>query len=204
MKKLIVLVSGNGTNLQAIIDAIEYGRIDASISAVIADRECFALERAEKHKIRTFLLKRTPENKEHYFHDLMKLMEDENPDLIVHAGFMKILPPFIVEKFPMKMINIHPALLPCFGGKGFYGMHVHEAVINSGARISGCSVHFVTEDVDGGPIIIQKTIEIADDDTPESLAEKIHVLEHKAVVEAVEKILTGNYKIEGKRVVSLH
>lgn len=204
MKKLVVLVSGNGTNLQAIIDAVESGKIDASVSAVIADRDCYALKRAEKHRIRGVLMKRTPENREHYFEDLLKAMEAEEPDLVVYAGFMKILPPFIVERFPLKMINIHPALLPCFGGKGFYGRHVHEAVLESGARISGCSVHFVTEEVDGGPIIVQKAVEVSDEDTPDSLANKIHVIEHEALVEAVRKIISGKYEIRGKRVISVN
>lgn len=202
MKKLAVLASGNGTNLQAIIDAIESGKLNAEIVLVISDRRnAYALERAKSHGIKAVYSPRTSQNRETYFQELVELISDANPDLIVMAGFMKILPDDFILKFEGRMINIHPSLLPCFGGKGYYGSKVHEAVIESGARITGCTVHVVSTEVDGGPIIEQRMLEVDDADTPESLAQKIHPIEHEALVYSVSLMLSGKYSIEGKRVM---
>lgn len=201
MKKIVVLASGKGTNLQAIIDAVEEGTLNARIEAVISDKkDAYALERAKKHGIEALSIVRTKENREEYFEILLNHLREIDPDVIVLAGFLKILPPFIISEYAGKMINTHPALLPCFGGKGFYGNIVHKAVLDSGARFSGCSVHFVTEDIDGGPIIVQKMCEVKDNDTPDSLSERVLKLEHKALVEAIKIVLEGNYRVEGKRV----
>lgn len=201
MKKLAVLASGNGTNLQAVIDAIENGRIHAGICMVLSDRkDAYALSRARKHGIRTECRQRTQENRDSYFTEILGLLVSVDPDLIVLAGFMKILPDSFIKRFENRIINIHPSLLPCFGGKGYYGNKVHETVIESGARITGCTVHFVSTEVDGGPIIEQRALEVNDDDTPESLAERIHPLEHEALVDAIALIISGKYSIEGKRV----
>ncbi len=201
MKRLAVLASGNGTNLQAIIDAIESGRLNAGIAVVISDkRDAYALKRAEKHGIKAICMSRTAENRETYFHDIIEILNSNAPDLIVLAGFMKILPDSFIERFENRIINIHPSLLPCFGGKGFYGNRVHKAVIGSGARVTGCTVHFASTEIDGGPIIEQRTLEVRDNDTPETLAERIHPVEHEALVDAIGLILSGKYSISGKRV----
>lgn len=202
MKKILVLASGNGTNLQAVIDAIDSGSIKAEICEVISDREdAYALIRARNHGIEGRAIVRTEENREGYFDALLKEMSLKDPDLIVLAGFMKILPDFIINEFRNRIINIHPSLLPCFGGKGLYGMKVHRAVIDSGARVTGCTVHFASNDVDGGPIIEQRTMDIFDTDTAESLAERIHQIEHPALVTSISLVLEDNYRIEGKRVI---
>ena len=201
MKKLAVLASGNGTNLQAIINAIETGRLNARIALVISDRrEAYALRRAEKHGIKAVCRPRTADNRETYFQEILELLESNAPDLIVLAGFMKILPDDFIDSFENMIINIHPSLLPCFGGKGFYGNKVHRSVLESGARITGCTVHFASTEIDGGPIIEQRTMEVRDNDTPETLAERIHPVEHEALVDAISLILSGNYSIAGKRV----
>ena len=202
MKKLAFLASGNGTNLQAVIDAVESGILQAEISIVISDRvNAYALTRARNHGINAVEFPRTAKNRGTYFDTIAKLIEDSSADLIVLGGFMKILPDEFIRKFENMIINIHPSLLPCFGGKGFYGSKVHEAVLESGARISGCTVHFTSAEVDGGPILEQRTVQVADDDTPESLADRIHPVEHEALVYSVGLVLDGNYEIKGKRVI---
>lgn len=200
-KRIVVLASGEGTNFQAIIDAVSAGKIDAEIVALISDKKnCGAMRRAGENGIRAVSFPKTEENRRTYFEELASLIRSERPDLIVGAGFMKILPDWLVEEYTMMIINTHPALLPCFGGPGYYGRRVHEKVIESGARISGCSVHFVTPDVDAGPIIVQKAVEVMDDDTPETLSERIKGVEHPALIEAINTVLEGNFEISGKRV----
>lgn len=202
MKRLAVLVSGNGTNLQAIMDAVESGRIVAAISAVISDRkDAYAITRARNHGIPVHVRIRTKENRDTYFQGLMDALEEASPDIVVLAGFMKILPDSFVDTFRNRMINVHPSLLPCFGGKGMYGSRVHEAVIESGSRFTGCTVHFVSSEVDGGPIIEQRIMEVKDDDTSETLAARLHPLEHEAMISAISLLLSGKYRIAGKRVI---
>lgn len=202
MKRIAVLASGNGTNLQAVIDAVESGELDAEISLVLSDKgSAFALKRAEKHGIRTKLLVKTDENRDQYFGLLLESLVEANVDVIVLAGFMKILPDFFVEKYENRIVNIHPSLLPAFGGKGLYGSRVHRAVLESGARITGCTVHFASLEVDGGPIIEQIPMEVKDNDTGESLAERIHEFEHIALVRALQIVISGRYEIRGKRVI---
>lgn len=203
MKKIAVLASGNGTNLQAIIDSTESGALNGTVCLVISDKkEAYALKRAEKHGISFRVFVRGPDYDEKYFDQIARVLEESGADLIVLAGFMKIFPPTFVKKFEGRMINTHSSLLPCFGGKGFYGKRVHKAVLESGARITGCSVHFVSNDVDGGPIIDQGSMEVLDSDTPDSLAERLRPLEHKVLVRAISRIIDGEYRIEGKRVVT--
>lgn len=202
MKKIAVLASGNGTNLQAIINSAESGKLDARVCLVVSDKkEAYALKRAEKHGISSKLFVRGSEDIEEYSGLIAKELENAAPDLIVFAGFMKILPPSFVQRFEGKMINTHSSLLPCFGGKGFYGKRVHKAVLDSGARITGCTVHFVSSEVDGGPIIDQDCMEILDSDTPASLADRLRPLEHKVLVRAISRVIDGRYHVEGKRVV---
>ena len=201
LKTLVVLASGHGTTLQAIIDAIATGKIEAQISSVISDHaDSGAIQRARKHGIESEILEMAGD-REAFFTSLGSMISGHNPDLIVLAGFMRIIPARIVDSLAVPIINLHPSLLPCFGGKGMYGTRVHEAVINSGARYTGCTVHFVTPAVDAGPIKVQKVLEVRDDDTPESLAERQRPLEHEAVVEAIGLVLSERYEVSGNRVV---
>ena len=201
MIKIVVLASGRGTNLQAIIDACEQGEIDGRIIAVISDRQdAYALERARKHGIKDIFLNPKGLKREEYNKKLLALLDSLSPDLIVLAGYMRILSPFIVEKYLGKIMNIHPALLPSFGGKGYYGERVHRAVLEYGCKVSGCTVHFVDEKVDHGPIIVQRCVPVLENDTPETLAERVLIEEHKALVEAVKLFAEGRLRIEGRRV----
>ena len=200
MFSIVVLASGNGSNFQAVVDAIDNGVIgNAKISKLICNnKRAYVLERARENGIESILVdtKNSDYNK-----IISTVLEAETPDLILLDGYMRILPDYIIDKYPFKMINLHPSLLPAFGGRGYYGSKVHEAVIKSGARYSGCTVHFATNDVDNGPIIDQRVVEVTDDDTPESLEEKIHIEEHKSLVNSINLVITGKYKILGKRVV---
>lgn len=201
MTGMVVFASGNGTTLQAIIEAVRERRITEPISAVISDHEdSGALERARKSEINAVFMDPSS-GRERFYAGIIRELARLNPEIIVLAGFMRIIPPETLLNFRAPVINLHPSLLPCFGGKGMYGMHVHSKVIESGARYSGCTVHFVTPDVDAGPIIVQKVAEVLDSDTPESLADRIRPLEHEAVVEAIQLVLSKNYIISGKRVI---
>lgn len=185
MKKIVVLVSGSGSNLQRIIDTIDNGEIqNAKVSLVVADRECFGLERAKKHNINNVLVPRG----KNFTSELAEIIP-ENIDLIVLAGFLSILNIEFCNKFEGKIINIHPALLPKFGGKGMWGHHVHEAVIAAGEKESGATVHFVTTGIDEGEIILQKSFPISENETIETLAQKIHQIEYEIFPKAINKVL---------------
>ena len=188
MKNIVVLVSGGGTNLQRIIDCVENGEIpDAQISLVVADRDCFGLERAKKHQIKA---EKIPRGKT--FSAELKKILPENTDLIVLAGFLSILPAEFCFSFSGKIINIHPALLPKFGGKGMWGNHVHDAVLKAGEKESGATVHYVTAGIDEGEIILQKSFEISQGETLETLAQKIHDIEFEIYPKAINLALGNN------------
>ncbi len=185
MKNLVILISGSGTNLQRIIDCISNGEIrNAKVKQVIADRECFGLERAEKHNIPTQLIKRGKD-----FSEKLEKAIPENTDLIVLAGFLSILKPEFCQKWENKIINIHPALLPKFGGKGMWGHHVHNAVIEAGEKESGATVHFVTSGIDDGEIILQEKFDVAENDSAETLAQKVHQIEYDIFPKAIDWVL---------------
>ena len=192
--KLAVLVSGNGTNLQSIIDSVEDGYLPkVQISYVVSSNpEAYALKRAEKKNINTIVIQKK---------GIISILKPifEEVDLIVLAGFLWILPDELLNIRPI--INVHPSLLPLFGGKGMYGTKVSSAILNSGMKVSGPTVHLVTNDIDGGPIILQKCLEVRDDDTPESLLERTHPLEHQILIEAIKLMSEKEYKIERKRVI---
>ncbi len=176
LKNIVVLVSGGGTNLQALIDAQNSGLIkNGKISLVISSKEgAYALERAKNNGIDTVVLPRKDysDNKS-YSEALLEILDRANADLIVYAGFMTILDECVCKKYENKMMNVHPALIPSFCGKGFYGLHVHEAALESGVKVTGATVHFVTAVCDGGPIILQKAVEIENNDTPETLQKRV-------------------------------
>lgn len=176
MKNIVVLVSGGGTNLQALIDAEKRGEIKGGrITCVISSKpDAYALERAKQNGISTRVIPR----KEYadvasYTKAVTDALVEEKADLVVYAGFMTILDEQIVKAFPYKMMNVHPALIPSFCGKGFYGLHVHEAVLESGVKLTGATVHFVTEVCDGGPIILQGAVPVMNGDTPEVLQKRV-------------------------------
>ena len=168
MKKLAILASGGGTDLQSIIDAVERGEINGEISVVISDKEsAYALTRASNHGIRSEYVKRGESD------TLLSLLDSVGVDYVILAGYLGILPEVVVKKYPNKIINIHPSLIPSFCGMGYYGMHVHEAVYNRGVKYTGATVHFVNEIPDGGRIILQRAVEIKEGDTPEVLQRRV-------------------------------
>lgn len=189
--RIAVLVSGGGTNLQSIIDAVEEGTLESKIVCVISNKEAaYGLERARQHGIPAYFINPKEEG---YDEKLFERLQEENVDLIVLAGYLKILAPKLIHTYKKRIINIHPALLPKFGGKGFYGIHVHEAVLKAGEKESGATVHYVDEGVDTGEIIIQRKLAVEAGDTPETLQARIlNQIEHKILVEAI-KGLEGSH-----------
>lgn len=200
MKRIVVLVSGGGTNLQALIDAQHRGEIkNGEITCVIASKPgVYALTRAEKAGIKTRVIERKqyPDSKT-FSADLLAALKEEKADLVVYAGFMTIVDRMVSEAFPYRMMNVHPALIPSFCGKGFYGLHVHEAVLKSGVKVTGATVHFVNEVCDGGPIILQKAVDVKNGDTPESLQKRVmEEAEWKILPKAVSLFCEDRIKIE--------
>ena len=184
---LAVLISGSGTNLQAVIDAVEGGIIpNARLVPVISDREgVFGLERAKKHNIDNMVINK---NDTALLHNTLK---SYNTDGIVLAGYLSILPPEIISTYDGKIINIHPALLPDFGGKGFYGIKVHQAVLASGEKVSGATAHLVDNGIDTGPVLVRGTVPVLPDDTAESLQKRVLEKEHIVLVRAVKALADG-------------
>lgn len=204
MKNIVVLVSGGGTNLQALIDAQKSGAIkDGKITCVISSKEgAYALERAEKAGIKTLTLPRKHfcDNRA-YSEALLRVLSELHADLIVYAGFMTILDRVVCDAYPNKMMNVHPALIPSFCGKGFYGLHVHEAALAKGVKLTGATVHFVTAECDGGPIILQKAVEVKDGDTPEILQKRVmEQAEWKILPQAVSLFCEGRLTVKDERV----
>ena len=174
--KTAVFVSGGGTNLQALIDAKNSGIItDADFTLVLSSNEqAYALTRAENAGIKTAVVSRkAAENQQDFERQILKILEENEIELIVLAGFMSILSADFTRRYDERIINVHPALIPSFCGKGYYGLHVHEAALKYGVKVSGATVHFVNEVPDGGKIIMQKAVEVDDDDTPETLQRRI-------------------------------
>jgi len=205
MLKLAVLVSGGGTNLQALIDKIEQGRLPGvSIEVVISsNREAYALKRAIFHNIPWAVIeKKDYDTQEQYEEAFFSLLTGYQIDLIVLAGFLLILPEKIVRHYRHRIINVHPSLIPSFCGKGFYGLKVHEAALARGVKITGATVHFVDEGTDTGPIIIQKAVPVLDGDTPQSLQKRVmEEAEWEILPEAVRLYSQGRLKIKDNTVV---
>lgn len=201
MLKLAVLVSGGGTNLQAIIDSIADGRItNAEIKVVISNnKNAYALERAAKAEIPAKALSPKDFTDREAFNDaLLQALIDSEADLVVLAGCLVVIPPKIVEHFKNRIINIHPSLIPSFCGKDYYGLKVHEGVLSRGVKVTGATVHFVDNGTDTGPIILQKAVEVHQDDTPKSL--QLRVMEEAEWVimpRAIDLIANGKVKVEG-------
>ncbi|WPC42581.1 phosphoribosylglycinamide formyltransferase [Clostridium sp. JS66] len=198
MFKIGVLVSGGGTDLQSIIDAVNTGYLtNCSIEAVVSDREgIYALERAKNNNINAYVIERKI-YKGAVSDEILKLLYGK-VDLIVCAGWLSILKGELIEKFQNKIINIHPSLIPAFCGNGMYGMKVHECALEYGVKVSGCTVHFVDNGTDSGPIILQKTVPVYAEDSAEELQKRILAEEHKALPEAVKLISEGKVKVNGR------
>jgi phosphoribosylglycinamide formyltransferase-1 len=193
-----VLASGNGTNLQALLDACKSGEINGEIVAVVSNQKyAFALSRARDNNIDTFLFEPAKyQTRTVMCAKMAKALKDKDIDLVCLAGYMLKLEPCVIRAFPNRIVNIHPALLPKFGGKGMYGRHVHEAVIQAQEKESGCTIHVVNEVYDQGPILAQVKVKVEPTDTPETLAEKIRTEEHKLYVSVVKDICSGKLNLD--------
>ena len=192
-----VLASGRGTNLQAIIEAIEDDKIAGEIKIVVSDHpDACALKRAQQYLIDTrYVDFKEFKNREDFDKEIIKILKEKKIDLVVLAGYMRILSPYFIRAYQNKIMNIHPALLP-----SFQGLHAQRQTLEYGAKVSGCTVHFVDEGIDSGPIILQKAVEVSDDDTEESLAEKILKEEHQIYPRAIQLFSEGRLMIKGRRV----
>lgn len=193
MLNIGVLISGGGTNLQAIIDECEAGKINGNVKIVISNKEdAFGLERARKHNIEAVFQK--DEKK------IIETLKENNIDLVVLAGYLKIISPNFVNEFRNKMINIHPSLIPAFCGKGYYGQKVHQGVLDYGAKVTGATVHFVDEGADTGAIIMQDTVAVLDNDDASSLAKRVLEVEHRILKESIKMFCENKLSIQGRRV----
>lgn len=205
MLRLVVLVSGGGTNLQAIIESIASGKItNAKIAAVISNNPgAYALKRAEKAGITGVCISpKSYGTRSEFNQALLEKIESFAPDLIVLAGCMVVIPKEMVQAYPNKIINIHPALIPSFCGTGYYGLRVHEKVLERGVKITGATVHFVDEGTDTGPIILQKAVEVKQDDTPEILQRRVmEEAEWHIMPQAIHLIANGCISVENGRVI---
>ena len=193
MLNIGVLVSGGGTNLQAIIDETLAGNINGKVKVVISNKEnAYGLERARQNNIDAIF--ETDEDK------IIETLKDRNIDLVVLAGYLKIISPKFVNEFRNKMINIHPSLIPSFCGKGYYGQKVHQGVLDYGVKVTGATVHFVDEGADTGPIIMQEAVDVRDDDDVNSLAKKVLHVEHKILKKSISLFCENKLSIHGRRV----
>lgn len=200
MLRIAVLVSGGGTNLQAIIDAIAAGKItDTEIAAVISNnRNAYALERAKQAGIKDIVVSpKDFETREVFNENLLKTLQEVNPDLIVLAGYLVVIPESVIDAFENRIINIHPSLIPAFCGTGYYGLKVHEAELKRGVKVVGATVHFVDKGTDTGPIIMQKAVAVQNGDTPKVLQQRVmEQAEWNILPAAIDKIAHGKVRIE--------
>ena len=207
MLNIVVLVSGGGTNLQAIIDAVEAGTItNTKITGVISNnKNAYALERAKNHGIQGACI--SPKDfatRAEFNEKLLEEIDAMNPDLIVLAGFLVVIPEAMIAKYRNKIINIHPSLIPAFCGTGYYGLKVHEAALARGVKVVGATVHFVDEGTDTGPIILQKAVEVEDGDTPEVLQRRVmEQAEWKILPRAIDLIANGKVQVKDNKVTVL-
>lgn len=188
-----VLISGGGTNLQAVIDGTESGEIKGQVKVVISSKQgAYGLERAKNHNIKAIC--ETDEDK------IIEILKENKIDLVVLAGYLKIISPKLVNEFRNKMINIHPSLIPSFCGAGFYGEKVHQGVIDYGAKVTGATVHFVDEGADTGPIIMQDVVKVNQDDDAKTLAKRVLEVEHRILKESISLFCENKLKLQGRRV----
>ena len=193
-----VLISGSGTNLQAIIDTIERGELNAVIRVVLSNRgDAYGLARARHHNLPTVVISHKDfSSREAFEAGLIKTLQDHGVELVVLAGFMRLLSPFFIRAFPQRIMNIHPALLPAFPGT-----HAQRQALEHGVRISGVTVHFVDEEMDHGPIIVQAAVPVYADDSEESLSARIHAQEHRIYPQAIQLFAEGRLEVRGRMVI---
>jgi phosphoribosylglycinamide formyltransferase-1 len=197
MKRLGILLSGRGSNFEAIADNVAAGRIDATIAVVISNRpEAKGLDAARARGINAVCIPSRGIEREAYDRLVVAELKKHDVDLVCLAGFMRLLSAYFVREFPLRVLNIHPALLPSFAG-----LDAQHQAIEHGVKISGCTVHFVDENLDSGPIIVQSSVPVQDDDTAETLAARILKEEHRIYSEAIRIVLSGHFRIEGRRVI---
>lgn len=205
MLRLAVMVSGGGTNLQALIQAVMAGDIqNAQIALVISNKkDAYALERAKKHEIKNCCISpKDYADRDAFGRALIQTLEKEQIDLVVLAGYLVILPEILIQKYKNRMINIHPSLIPSFCGAGYYGLKVHEEALKRGVKVTGATVHFVDEGTDTGPIILQKAVEVKQGDTPELLQQRVmEEAEWKILPKAVDLIANGKVTVSDGRVI---
>ena len=206
MLKVLVMVSGGGTNLQAIIDSVENGTVtNTKIVGVISNNQnAYALKRADKHGIAAECVSpKNFENRAAFNEKLLERVNSYEPDLIVLAGFLVVIPPEMIAAYRNRMINIHPSLIPAFCGTGYYGQKVHEAALARGVKVVGATVHFVDEGTDTGPILLQKAVEVENGDTPEILQRRVmEQAEWKILPQAIDLIANGRVEVkDGKTVI---
>ena len=203
--RVLVMVSGGGTNLQAIIDRVKDGTItNTEIVGVISNnKNAYALTRAEENQIPSLCISpKDFETREIFNGKLLEAVESFEPDLVVLAGFLVVIPPEMIRKYENRMINIHPSLIPSFCGKGYYGLKVHEAALARGVKVVGATVHFVDEGTDTGPIVLQKAVEVQQGDTPEVLQRRVmEQAEWKILPRAIDLIANGKVRVEDHRTV---
>ena len=200
--RIAVLCSGGGTNLQALIDAQEAGQIDGEIVLVLSNAsKAYALERARKHGIEAKFISKKQAGSDEAFNDaILAELRRVGAELVVLAGYLPIVGAQVVRAYEHRIINIHPALIPAFCGPGMYGHHVHEAVLAYGAKISGATTHFVDEQVDHGGVIMQASVPVLEDDTPDTLAARVLTVEHRILPESVSLFCAGKLGVDGRRV----
>lgn len=193
MVKMGVLISGGGTNLQAVIDGCENRSIAGEVKVVISNKEdAYGLERARKHNIKAIYEKE--EDK------IIQILKENEVELVILAGYLKIVSPKLVNEYRNKIINIHPSLIPAFCGKGYYGHKVHQGVIDYGVKVTGATVHFVDEGADTGPIIMQKIVEVRQDDDAKKLAARVLEVEHEILTKSISMFCENKLTVNGRRV----
>jgi phosphoribosylglycinamide formyltransferase-1 len=200
--RLGMLASGRGSNFEAILNHIKQGKLNASIQVVISNKDSAgALEIARQNGIpAVHISKKEFPEQEQFDEQLLSILNNYQVNFIALAGYLKMLSPIVVQKFKNRMLNIHPALLPSFGGKGMYGIHVHEAVLEYGCKVTGVTVHLVDEAYDTGPPVLQRCVPVQDDDTPETLAARVLKVEHQIYAEALQLFAQDRIEIIGRRV----
>jgi phosphoribosylglycinamide formyltransferase 1 len=197
-KRLGILISGRGSNFEAIADSIDRGRIPAEIAIVISNRaDALGVETARRRRLDALVIPSKARVREEHEHEVIAALKQHNVDLVCLAGYMRLLSPVFVRAFPNRILNIHPSLLPAFPG-----MDAQKQALEYGAQVSGCTVHFVDESLDGGPIIVQRAVPVLAGDDEHTLAARILEQEHIAYTEAINIVLEGNYRVEGRRVIA--
>jgi len=203
LTRIAVLISGGGSNLQSLIDNIHCEDCPEHIVCVVADRPAYGLERAKAAGIPAYLVDRKTHSREEFHNEIQQILSASGAEVIVLAGYLSIIPPEMVERYRNRIVNIHPSLIPSFCGMGYYGHKVHEGVLNYGCKVSGATVHLVDEGADTGPILLQKTVPVFDDDTADTLAARVLEVEHMLLPKGVILLCRDFVRVEGRRVYIL-